>query len=81
MVGVTGYDSAFGYVRIIKMKDSKKRAFTYKGSKDIQITAEDEFGNFKLAEVGSKFIAKATVKHSSYNGKDCTYLQRIKAIY
>lgn len=64
---VNGFQSEFGYVDIITFIDSENKVYTYKGSSFPESIA-----------VGNTFTIKATVKNSSYNNQDETYIQRLK---
>jgi hypothetical protein len=87
---VTGYDTMFGWQNVYIMKDDQNREFTYKGTSNViagtpwtkihngvEYTGVDP----RHAIVGDVVTITGTIKHDSYNGKQSTYLQRIKNPY
>ena len=87
---VTGFETMFGWQNVYVMKDDQNREFTYKGTSNVMsgtpwtdIHNGVEYHGFdtKSAIVGDVVSITGTIKHDSYNGKESTYLQRIKHPY
>jgi hypothetical protein len=87
---VTGFDTMFGFQNVYIMKDDQNREFTYKGTSHVihgqhwvEIVDGKEYKGWdtRHAIVGDVVSITGTIKHDSYNGKQSTYLQRIKHPY
>lgn len=81
LVGIFGYESAFGYISIYKFKDNDNRCFTYKGSSSLKVSLteqQDPDTCSRYVQVGDVLQLSGTIKHGNYKEIDSTFLQRIK---
>ena len=87
---VTGFETMFGWQNVFIMKDDQNREFTYKGTSNVMMGTpwteihdgvEYSGHHIRTAIVGDVVSITGTIKHDSYNGKQSTYLQRIKHPY
>jgi len=76
---IRGYETQFGYMSVIIMKDSDGNVMVWKTSTGFEIV--DERGFITSPEVGDTVSFKGTVKdHSTYNGIKQTLVNRCKLL-
>jgi hypothetical protein len=66
LIDIKCLQTDFGIMFINKFVDQDNCVYTYRGSKDLEMVLNQEM------------TITATIKHSSYNGENETYIQRIK---